>query len=263
MPETVKPRIKVYTRSMNPALYRISMSFLDLPYPRVRLTDTTAEGYLLKAVRDEEADFVVNIDEDAFVTDNERLRDLIHYAIDNDFVSVGMPDGGVVGIRAFHPGVTNPFFTLMNTKKVREIIGAGFPADVDPTDPALREQIPPGMLRTPWELVDYEPYYPFFFALARLGKILYLDAKEHPDGITTELLDHLGRPFLLHTWWSRWYGRDIDHTDRICAIRDEAVAKSRRGRKTSVAERLRLRQGMIEYRGARKLARFLHRRYGV
>ncbi|MDR3653785.1 MAG: hypothetical protein P4L34_12560 [Paludibacter sp.] len=70
-------RIKIYTRSMNNELYNRAKFLLNLPYPFVRLTKTTADGYLYQLIRDEEADIVINIDEDAFVFDQKRLEILV------------------------------------------------------------------------------------------------------------------------------------------------------------------------------------------
>lgn len=248
---------------MNLALYSRSMSLLDLPHPRQRLTDTSADGYLLQIISDTEADYVINIDEDAFVTRNDRLTELVNYVIDNDFVNAGMPDGGIVKTRCFHPAATNPFFTIMNTKRIRELLDLEAIRAVDATDPRSLAPVPEEMLRERWDLVNYEPFYPLLLWLSQAGKTLYLDAREHADGITTELLDHLGRPFLLHTWWSRWYGRDIDHTDRICAIADEAARTSGRGHPTTRMQKFGLRVSMIQFRAARRLVRYLQRAYGV
>jgi len=61
----------------------------------------------------------------------------------------------------------------------------------------------------------YEPYNPFFVWLTTNFKTLFLDASIHADGISTVLHDHVGEPFLYHSWFSRLYGKDIKHTERI------------------------------------------------
>src|SRR5262249_19149769 len=66
---------------------------------------------------------------------------------------------------------------------------------------------------TPWALDHFEPYYGVFFALLDGGeRILYLDAQEWEDGITTVLQDLDGKPFLLHGWFSRLW--DTSHHTR-------------------------------------------------
>jgi len=97
------PRIKIYTRSMNDILYNKSMSFIDLYFPKVRLQGTSADGYLLDLIMDEETDIVINIDEDAFVYDTSILMNLVDSVIQNGYANCGMPDGGVVHLRHFNP----------------------------------------------------------------------------------------------------------------------------------------------------------------
>ena len=43
-------KIKIYTRSMNDVLYHTAMSLCDLPYEKVRLLGTSADGYLYQMV---------------------------------------------------------------------------------------------------------------------------------------------------------------------------------------------------------------------
>lgn len=222
-------KIKIYTRSMNSKLYSLSQQFLEAPYPRERLTYTSAEGYLHELVQDPEADWVINIDEDAFVTDNQALIELLTFTIDQDLINVGMPDGGVVPVRVHHPAVTNPFFNILNTKKIRQLFLNQDSIIVEPHDPKLQEAVPTSLLRHAWTYDRFEPYYDFFFDLILNGggnNHLYLDAAEHADGVTTELFNHRGAPFLLHTWYSRDLGRDLDQTKRILKIVDESSSKT-------------------------------------
>ena len=113
-------KIKIYTRSANIELYHFSQKLIDLPYPRVRLYGTTAEGYLYTMVQDVDCDIAINIDEDAYVIDNSALESLLNYVIDNNIVCCGMRDGGVLSIRNFNPIIQQPFFNIINLKAVRE-----------------------------------------------------------------------------------------------------------------------------------------------
>lgn len=261
---SVHPRVKIYTRSMNPTLYARAMAFIDLPYPKVRLTDTTADGYLYLVIADTEADYVINIDEDAFVTDSARLQALLEHVIENGYGNAGMPDGGVISHRSWNPLVTNPCFTIMNTKLLRDVMDPDAIAAMDIDDPALEASVPRALMRLPWELhAGYEPFYRLYIWMSQAVKTLYLDAREHSDGISTEIVDHLGRPVVLHTWYSREYGRDFEHTDRINAIADEAHALSGAGRATTRLEWARLRASATEYKLARRMHIWLKRRYGL
>lgn len=217
-----RPRIKIFTRSMNPILYRAAMSFIDLPYPKVRVTGASSLGYLLQVIEDETADVAINIDEDAFVTDPAALRSLISHVIEGDYANCGMPDGGVVPIRHHHPRVTNPYFTIMNTAKVRDLLAPGIYSGHPLNDESCLAHHPTHLLRTPWNLDGYEPYNELLAWIAANFKTLYLDAEPHRDKISTVLLNHEADPFLIHTWFSRTYGRELAGTRRINAIMTEA-----------------------------------------
>ena len=112
-------RIKIFTRSMNYELYCYSQHLITLPFERIRLTNTTADGYLYKIMEWDDCDIAINIDEDAFVLDEKIILDLVEYVIDNDYANAGMADGCEVSIRRQNPIVTNPFFNVFNLKLIR------------------------------------------------------------------------------------------------------------------------------------------------
>lgn len=200
---------------MNDVLYHKSMALCSLPYEKVRLKNTTAEGYLYQIIADTEADWVINIDEDAFVTNVEALEDLIDYCMDNGFVNCGMPDGGIVHLRDGNPMVTNPYFNIFHTQAVRKILNGSIPVPIEPPNrQCFRAD---NILVAPYNFdnTDVEPYYPLFIWMANHCKTLYLKATNHPDGESTVLCDHHNHPFLIHTWYSRFYNHDRIHTRRI------------------------------------------------
>jgi hypothetical protein len=114
-----KYKIGVVTRSINHSLYRLSQSTIDLPFKSVRLQDTSANGYLYELLN-MDLDYIINIDEDAFVFNNQRLLQLLEYCIINDIDACGFPDGGVLPIRTHNPLVLNPFFNIFNIKKLKK-----------------------------------------------------------------------------------------------------------------------------------------------
>lgn len=203
---------------MNKTLYDRAMFFLDLPYPKVRLLNTTADGYLLKLIQDEEADVVINIDEDAFVLDINLLQDLLKYCIDNQYVNCGMPDGGIVEIRRNNPLVTNPYFNILNTKEIRKKILEFNSNNYIEHKDSYMSSYPKEILKGPYEFVNNEPYCPLLVWMSQNFKTLYLNAYEHSDGITTVLCNQEDKPFIHHTWYSRFYNRDVKHTRRINKI---------------------------------------------
>jgi hypothetical protein len=210
-------RVKVYTRHMDPSIYALAMNALNVPFPRVAVEDSTPLGYLLTLVADEDADYVINLDEDAFVTDNDALIRLLDHVIESGYVNCGMPDGGVVTTRHHNPLVTNPFFTIMHTAKLREptlwgeYIGMALPED-------LPKWFPRGLLKHDYWPGSFEPYDEYLTWVALNFPVLYLDAETHADGISTILHDHEGHPFLTHSWYGREYRRSRFHHNRIDAV---------------------------------------------
>jgi hypothetical protein len=229
-------KVKIYTRSMNNALYNRSMFFIDLPYEKVRLLNTTADGYLVQMIRDVDADFIINIDEDAFVFDLERLKALLIYVVENGYVNCGMPDGGMVDIRKFNPLVTNPYFNILNVKSIREKFSEKSIADYPLHKDEYMDNYPKQMLKSEYKFINNEPYCRFFVWMSQEFKTLYLNAETHPDGESTILYDHNNEPFLIHTWYSRFYNTDRFHTKRINAVVQECGALSGRFYKTSLNE---------------------------
>ncbi len=222
-----KNRIKIYTRSANIELYRYSQGLIDLPYKRKRMYGTTAEGYLYQIVEEADCDWVINIDEDAFVTENGAIERLMEYMMENDIVCCGMPDGDVLPIRIGNPIVLNPFFNVINLKAIREKYNREeiemFDYEANKAD--LIKKLPKELQHGEGlKIGEYEPYYNFFFWLALNFKLMYLDVDEHKDGYTTIVYNQEHKPILLHTWWSREYGKDDVHTPRIKAIIDEAYS---------------------------------------
>lgn len=224
----VMHKVKIFTRSANIVLYHYSQELISLPYPRVRLYDTTADGYLYQMLDDTDCDIAINIDEDAFVLDNDALKTLIDFVLTNDIVCCGMHDGGALPIRSFNPIVMNPFFNIINLRVIREKFNRD---EIEQFDYAaqkkeLIKKLPEELRKYGGLKYDnYEPYYHFFFWIAKNFKILYLNVTGHEDGITSIVYNQEYKPILLHTWWSREYGKDVIHTSRIKAIIQEAYIK--------------------------------------
>lgn len=215
-----QPRIEIFTRSMNHRLYACArQTFEALGYPCHRLLGTTADGYLKRLLRSR-ADYVVNIDEDAFITDPAACAELIEYCIDKGIVNCGMPDGGVLPIRTHNPLVTNPFFNVLDVRTLRLRFSEREMNKYAVHRSEYEQRTPYHLLRDGVSYLydDFEPYYPFFLWTSQNFETLYLDGAEHSDGYSTILRNHLGKPFLIHTWYSRDYGRKPFHTERIDRI---------------------------------------------
>lgn len=215
-------KIAIFTRSMNYTLYKMSSNTISLPFKHYRLTYTTADGYLYKILK-YDIDYAINIDEDAFVINNEALFELLKYCIQEKIVNCGMRDGGILPIRHGNPIVTNPFFNIINVGIIRKyfsisVVNGNLNTDID------YDRFLPLNLPYKFEISDdYEPFYPFFLWLDTNFSTLFLNAKEHKDGYTTILYNHLNKPIIYHSWFSRNYGMDKFHTNRISNLYHSCV----------------------------------------
>lgn len=220
---------KVYTRSINYELYRMSQRCVGLDLPRVRLVNTTADGYFFRMLEDKDCDWAINIDEDAFVVDANAILELLDYMKGNGLVNAGMSDG--VLVRPCNPAVTNPFFNVLNLKAVRDKFDLDEVKNFNYQEyrEAIRSNLPARLQQVQEERFDMdqeEPFYNFFFWMALHFPTLYLDADMHDDGISTILKNHEGKPMLYHSWFSREWRHNPQHTQRIEALYCEACQKN-------------------------------------
>ena len=204
----------VYTcRSCNPLLFDKSQECLGetlIPY-----VGYTADGYIESILKIPNADWVVNIDEDAFVLDKERLLGLVSYMQTNGYHVSGVPDGGVIKGRTFNPLSPNAFFNIFDVKYIRGLTYTRLPMG-DDLLPHIKNVEHLFRRRRKWKFIEYEPYYKIFFGLLRAGcKFLYLNEQLHQDQRTSILLDHENKPVLYHTWYARLYRTDPIATKRI------------------------------------------------
>lgn len=216
--------IKIYTRSINYELYKKSQYTIGLPYPRKRLVNTTGDGYFYRLIGDTTCDIAINIDEDAFVINDNGILELIEFMMKEGYIYCGMPD--CITVRHGNPIVTNPFFNIINIKKIREKLNR---ADIDNFDygrfrQELIDRLPSTVNCTngSFEYFDIESYYTLFLWMAYHFTPLYLDADICTDGTSSVLKNHIGHPIVLHSWYSREYRRDIRQTERIESLYKQA-----------------------------------------
>ena len=183
-----QPKIKIFTRSFDLRLYRLSKRlYEEMGYECVRLTDQSADGYFYTMLRDRECDIAINVDEDAFIVDPLAVKDLVQKVLDEGYANAGYSDGDPA-TTCRNKIVTNPFFNVFNLALIR--------TKYDGLDRA-------SAFKRSFD--DAEPYYPFFFWLAREFKTLYLPCSRHCDGISTVAYDESGRTICVHSWFSRFY----------------------------------------------------------
>lgn len=207
------------TRSMNRQLYELSGKFVvPTGLSRYRILDTDSLGYFRELLR-LDADWVVNIDEDAFLLDPARLVGLIQHMEDHGYAACGMPDGGVVRIRFHNPAVCNAYFNVFDLRRARRVW-----VDWDRVMSARprpdHESLAPSFARrTAYAFDHFERYYGVFFSLLDAGeRILYLDAEEWEDGCSTLLQDMAGDPLLIHCWYSRHWDSSYHTRQRYRAV---------------------------------------------
>ncbi|MEW6161263.1 MAG: hypothetical protein AB1813_27865 [Verrucomicrobiota bacterium] len=200
--------MEILSYSQHPELFELSSQLVDLPYPR-RAIKTWQPHYTVDLVKNFESDWIIHLDEDAFLLNSTAILRLMEAMVQGGFVCCGMPDGGVIDLRFHNPVACNPFFLILHRAALLQQLAV----DPDIESQRWQEQYrvhTPDFVRSRGKRFEYneaEPYYCLFFWLCRHGfKTLYLDAEPWPDeaeGITTLLKDHEGNPFLLHTWYSR------------------------------------------------------------
>ena len=186
-------------------------------------------------------DYLIYVDEDCFISDVDELYKLVKYFIENEYDFCGVPDGGVIAHRHHNPISINTFFTIFNLKSIKQVYNhkgvektvytpeldkfiphSLLKADLPDPLSAQREEI--GDKRPESSNItydDFEPYYKiFFWLLLRGAKPLYLDARNSAldGGLTTEVVNHLGKVFCYHTWYAREYSSDDDNKCRINSV---------------------------------------------
>lgn len=217
---------------MSDQLFDLCSSLVrTLGIEHVRLVGTEADEYFYKLVT-LDADWVINLDEDAFVTNPMRIYNLIQYMEDHDYVCAGMPDGGVCHHRFHNPLVQNAFFNIINISAIKKTF---CPIEAKPLIHVkeYETQFPEQLMQHAYAFDNFEPYYPFFFWLLKHNfKMLYLDAIDWSrDETSTVLLDHTNKPFLIHCWYSRVFDEQPQRfvmTARFAEQVQEKLAESRR-----------------------------------
>lgn len=161
--------------------------------------------------------WIVNCDEDCFVTKRDYIADLIGYMDAYQYDYCGMPDGGVQYHRSNSWANMNPFFNIFNMDVIRPVYQQWARRDIDQFQ-YVPAPTPPG-LTFPYAHNYNEPFASFFYWLHAHFRPLYLQASTHRDGISTILHSPLGDvPLVYHAWYSRYYPKDAVHTPRIDAL---------------------------------------------
>ncbi|MCB0324282.1 MAG: glycosyltransferase [Bdellovibrionales bacterium] len=198
-------RVVIVTRSINDRLFELSGALLDPAVPRIKLTGTDADSYFY-AFNDIDAEWIINIDEDAFVMDWPRIMKLLDHMERENIDCCGVPDGGVIDHRFHNPISPNPYFSIHCNRNIRAKFDR---AAIDKSTFAddLLPHAPSHLFKKNhrYEFDNFEPYYKYFFWLLRTGsKLLYLDAGAWArDPVASVTFDHERQPLLIHSWYAR------------------------------------------------------------
>lgn len=217
-------QIAIISNVMHDDLYEHSKFFYNsLPYKKIVVSGKDGMynfEFLNHVIINSEKypfDYSIFVDEDCFITNLEAFKNLINYVIKNDIDCIGMPDGGVVPTRIHNPVSINPFFCIMNLKKIRKSYNEdNLPGEHLLDD--LKQYTPHHLMKCLYHYDQMEPYYRLFFWMLRNGfKIEYLDAHNFKDdGVTTILKNHEGIDFAYHTWEARkWNTIQYDRINKV------------------------------------------------
>ncbi|OWK38135.1 Exopolysaccharide biosynthesis glycosyltransferase EpsF [Fimbriiglobus ruber] len=249
-PQTSRPApdkrwtVVVATRSTSDDLYQLSGEFLRFdtggPTHRVRITGADATEYF-RQLAALDANWVVNVAEDAFLLDPPGLMDLICRMDAGGYAACGVPDGGVIPGHRHNPVACSALFNVFDLRRVGPVW-----ADWDRVRnlrhrPEFERAVAPFANRTAFQFDNFWPYYGVFFSLLEAGeKILYLDAAGWQDGLGTIVHNADGRELLLRI--------DSDRPDT------SDVAIHRRGEATEYARQCQARRVVFPRRAYQWLA---------
>jgi glycosyltransferase involved in cell wall biosynthesis len=227
------PRIVVATRSTNEELYRLSGELLRfdegdptalVPRERWRFADIDAAAYYRELARID-ADWVVNLDEDAFLLDPAALLGLLRRMAAEGFAACGVPDGGVVRTRRHNPVACDVGFTVLDLRRCRPAWRDWDAVRAARHRSAYEAAVPVFARRTEFAFDHFEPYYGVFFALLAAGeRIRYLDAETWDDGVSSLVKAPDGRPLLLLGGYGRDFATNAATRDRLRAAFEYARA---------------------------------------
>jgi hypothetical protein len=215
--------ITCVTRSMNDQLYDMMLSLCPPDWRFIKVSNSTAFGYIDYLFTEKfDGKWVLNLDEDCFLVDYQKVYSLIEFLEKNDYDYCGVQDGGSIPVRIHNPIVSNPFFNLFNVEKISALDKDYYHTRYDVEEMRKKYSDHVRFWHTRYEFDDFEPFYseffwlldkglkPFFnnaipydkekyFVFAPIGRVIpYYNSP-------TMILDHRDSPMALHTWHSRFY----------------------------------------------------------
>ena len=208
---------------MNATLYNLSNEFIAPGIERIRCenfhTTQDAVNYLYHILKTGD-EWIINLDEDAFIVDWNAITDIIKFMSENQYLYAGMPDGGVCWHRKNSWIVCNPFFNIFNAKAIKPILPdleiirhSAYSSHMD--------QYKPGFVKGNYQNGNIEPFNSMFYWLMSHSKGLYLNGKDHTDKLSTILI-WKEKSFIYHSWYGREFESDPVERSRIIRLYNEA-----------------------------------------
>lgn len=181
--------------------------------------------HIIRKLKKDKLNWLIMADEDVIFFKSENVFNLIEFLDSKNFTACGMRDGGALRWRNKNPHVLNTFFVILNLKEIypifdgREIRKNQY---VKENEFQLNKK---GLNHSNYDEKSlYEPYYCFFFWLLRKNKkIYYLNAQNPYGDETTLLFDNSNVGFLYHTWYARYYNRQLQQTKRIESVLEKGL----------------------------------------
>lgn len=198
--------ITFVTRMANMDLYRKSRALIPGKYDTFAIEESDCDTYFTTAIAHTSHKWMINFDEDCFITDVGVVLNIIEFMDKNGYDYCGVPDGGVCPDRKRNnPIVPNAFFNIFNLEKIKPVIDLK-EISSSKFEEFMKEYTPHSILRYKYKYDDCEPYYKFFYWLLKKGfKPLFIDADAHTDNLTV-FPKFEGKRFCMHTWYARKYG---------------------------------------------------------
>jgi len=212
--------MKIITRSANDTLYAMMKSCFtgDHEFQQVKSYDGWIEAYtFLLDTLSKDQGMIVIMDEDCFVTDEKAIDGIIEYMHARKYHVAGVPDGGVIPHRQNSWSNVNPFFMIVDTSVIAPMLSQRNHIQLATYFPEIFYN-KPDFVTAPFDHNYFEPFAGLLYWLYDNFNVLFLNARQHEDGISTIIIDRDEYPFAVHTWYSREYNVDEFHTRRINSI---------------------------------------------
>jgi hypothetical protein len=217
-------KIICITRSMNIELYEMMLDLCDPNWEFIRLINSSSFDFIDYIFSNNfDAKWVLNLDEDCYLTDFNKIYNLISYLESNDYDYCGIQDGGSIPVRIHNPLVCNPFFNLFNVENIQKI-ERKYKSEKEYNLNELKVKYEKYIRfnHSQYQFDFFEPFYtqflwllengfkPFFnnasaferekyLVIAPLGRVIpYYNSP-------TLILDEKEEELAIHTWHSRYY----------------------------------------------------------